>query len=232
MKTYKEAWAELARNKLTTSVDHVTNCIIKAVFAKTNAPREQIAAALIRKHFTPTRNEMKLANGWSRYKAVELALLGCGPYSVKFNEQLKCLSENEQNVFEGIRRKLKDDITNRDASIIELPFTYVFVRQDISCEQQLVQAAHATLEVGTQLRPEAAQNLHFCVCGAPNEADLMDIRDTAISNGLPESKVVSFYEPDIGNQLTAFATLPLKGSERDVFRKYKRLTFGSDAAFG
>ena len=76
---------------------------------------------------------------------------------------------------------------------------YALVRGDLSKSQQAVQAAHAVAEL--------------CLFGDRQEWDngtvvILKVRDLAMLNDWQQRlgrKVSCFYEPDIGNQMTALA---------------------------
>lgn len=231
MKNFKEVWKELARNKKNTREHHVIYCILKAMNAKSNQNKVEIAVSLLHKAFTPTRNQNKLNNGWGRYKSIEEALY----YMPHLNTGglIACLENDEElKQFNEIKNKLRSSFQSgyspvlkkviSESSLLENPYTYVFVRQDISKEQQVVQAAHVTLELGAHIGAEGAKNLHFVVCGVENEKELEKVLIYAINNDV---EMVSFIEPDIGHQITAIASVPLKGRVREVFKEYKKLKY-------
>ena len=58
------------------------------------------------------------------------------------------------------------------------------------------------------------------VFGIKNEAKLRALADRVAGQGV---RVRCFHEPDIGDQLTAFATEPVSGEQREVFCKYQLL---------
>jgi hypothetical protein len=101
-------------------------------------------------------------------------------------------------------------------------YVYVFVRQDLSNEQQLVQAAHATLVLGNKLKNKNVSELYFTVIGVPQLIDFRRVMDDLNAHG---TKFESFYEPDQGNTLTAIATHPIPKEERGILRDYKLLRF-------
>ncbi len=102
-------------------------------------------------------------------------------------------------------------------------YVYVFVRQDLSPEQQLVQSAHATLVLGHKLaKRKDVSELYFAVIGIPQLCDFVDVLKTLKTHG---TKYVVFYEPDQGNTITAIATMPVKKTKRGILLNYKRLKF-------
>jgi hypothetical protein len=107
------------------------------------------------------------------------------------------------------RREMVDEYFNRK-------YVYIFVRQDISPEYQLVQASHVTLKLGYDLckidefhKSFDPIELYFTVVGAEER-------------GI-EYKI--FVEPDIGNETTAIATFPIHIRERGDLTRYKLLRF-------
>jgi hypothetical protein len=54
-----------------------------------------------------------------------------------------------------------------------IPYTYVLLRKDISPEQQIVQAAHATLEAGF-IYKKPDQTSYLIVCEVENEQELLE----------------------------------------------------------
>lgn len=95
------------------------------------------------------------------------------------------------------------------------PYTYVFVRRDLSVAQQIVQAAHAAMEAGRQFDGTAGTNIVLI-----DVADTSDLNDVAEYLDAYDVSHVAFYEPDI-SQHTALATAPLMGSrERKPLRKF------------
>lgn len=99
-------------------------------------------------------------------------------------------------------------------------YCYVFVRQDLSKEQQLVQAAHATLVLGNKLKRSDVNELYFTVIGVPQLIDFVKVTKDLNAHG---TKYESFYEPDQGNTLTAIATHPIPKDQRGKLKDYKLL---------
>lgn len=102
----------------------------------------------------------------------------------------------------------------------EPSYVYVFVRQDLSREQQLVQSSHATLVLGSKLKNKDVSELYFTVIGIPCLTDFPKIIKDLKKHG---TEYVSFYEPDQGNTLTAIATYPIPKADRGILRDYKLL---------
>lgn len=101
-------------------------------------------------------------------------------------------------------------------------YVYIFVRQDLSNEQQLVQAAHATLVLGNKLKNHDASQLYFAVIGIPKLTDFCQVMKDLKKHG---TDYVPFYEPDQGNTMTAIATYPIPKDQRGDLLNYKLLRF-------
>ena len=101
-------------------------------------------------------------------------------------------------------------------------YVYIFVRQDLSPEQQLVQASHATLVLGNKLKRQDVSELYFAVIGIPQLSDFCKVMKDLKKHG---TDFISFYEPDQGNTMTAIATHPIPKDQRGRLLDYKRLTF-------
>jgi hypothetical protein len=99
-------------------------------------------------------------------------------------------------------------------------YCYIFVRQDLSKEQQLVQAAHATLVLGSKLKHPDASEIYFTVIGIPQLIDFCGVMKDLNAHG---TKYETFYEPDQGGTLTAIATHPIPKDKRGKLRDYKLL---------
>ena len=103
-------------------------------------------------------------------------------------------------------------------------YVYVFTRQDISPEQQLVQSAHATLVLGNKLKHKSVDELYFAVIGVPN---LLELGHVMQNLNRHKHEFVTFYEPDLGGTLTAVATFPIPDEKRGKLLEYKKLRFST-----
>jgi hypothetical protein len=82
-----------------------------------------------------------------------------------------------------------------------------------------VQAAHAALEAGKQFASELNPHPHFCICAVRDEARLKHDLDKLVKSGV---RIATWYEPDRNNELTAFATEPIRTPEqRHLFRNFQ-----------
>lgn len=99
----------------------------------------------------------------------------------------------------------------------EKKYVYIFVRKDISLEQQLVQAAHAALEAGFTF--QKPKNTAFLVLIAvETQEKLLKTADTLEKQGI---KTVLFFEPDDNMGYSAFATEPIDENNRRPFRRFR-----------
>lgn len=96
------------------------------------------------------------------------------------------------------------------------PYTYVFVRSDLSLAQQIIQASHATLECGFKF-DEPESTTHLVLIEVKSEEELIRVSEHLIFNDI---KYEMFYECDLPGY-TAIATKPLIGAERKPLKKYK-----------
>ena len=120
-------------------------------------------------------------------------------------------------------RYRQDKLISFSESTMNTPeYVYIFVRQDLSKEQQLVQAAHATLVLGSKLKRKDADELYFAVIGIPKLTDFCKVMKDLKKHG---TEYETFYEPDQGNTMTAIATMPVPKDKRGILLEYKRLRF-------
>jgi len=88
-------------------------------------------------------------------------------------------------------------------------YTYLFIRQDISLAQQLVQAAHAALDAGRAFTDIPHRNL--VLIGIANEAELFQIEQHLSENNI---RFETFYEPDNAMGHSAICTEALTDRRR------------------
>jgi hypothetical protein len=91
------------------------------------------------------------------------------------------------------------------------------VRTDIPLEQQLVQAAHAALELGLSYK-RPRDIISLIALQIPDKQALTDAAERAEAHYI---RIERFYEPDDDLGFTAFATQPLTKEESKPFRNYK-----------
>lgn len=97
-------------------------------------------------------------------------------------------------------------------------YTYAITRKDLSTPQQAVQAGHAAIEAARAYLKADDEHPSLIICTTKSEAQLSRAADDIEKQGI---RIKRFYEPDIGNQLTAFATEPLSGEARKAMRKFQ-----------
>lgn len=83
----------------------------------------------------------------------------------------------------------------------------------------IVQSCHACIEA-SRLHSEGLDHPHLVVIGVRNESRLSSILCKLQSQDVNCSP---FYEPDIGNELTAIATEPIFEDRRHLFKRYNCL---------
>jgi hypothetical protein len=96
----------------------------------------------------------------------------------------------------------------------------VLVRQDLSPGQQVVQACHAVAESVSSFPSSENARPHLVVCGVPNELALRQTLERILGHGV---RCRSFLEPDLEHQMTAWATEPISGTARRLFRRFRLL---------
>jgi len=98
-------------------------------------------------------------------------------------------------------------------------YIYIFIRSDLSKEQQIIQSAHAIYEVGLQ-RPQMksgdAMSPNVVLIDVSSEAELFEVQEYLKRNVIRHEM---FYEPDIKAN-TAIATWPITGSLREPLIKF------------
>jgi hypothetical protein len=84
----------------------------------------------------------------------------------------------------------------------------------------VVQACHACIEAVRAFLPSQHEHPFLVVCGVRDERRLGQWRDRLERAGI---RFRAFFEPDLGEQLTALATEPLRGRPRRLFRNLRLL---------
>ena len=95
----------------------------------------------------------------------------------------------------------------------------MIARDDLSIEQQAVQGCHASIEMARTYMNKQEEIPHLVFCNTTIER-LEFLIEKLKFKGITFSE---FYEPDIGNKLTAIATVPIYGKDRKVFSNLKLL---------
>jgi hypothetical protein len=73
---------------------------------------------------------------------------------------------------------------------------------------------------GQQFSNQLNPHPHFCLCAVENESELKAELSKIQSSGI---KAVAWQEPDRNNELTAWASEPVKGPNRLLFKHLKTL---------
>lgn len=96
---------------------------------------------------------------------------------------------------------------------------YIFIRQDLTHPQQIVQAAHATHQAGIKFG-DTELPTHFVLIGVKDQKQLQKTAMYLSQHGIEHEM---FNEPDYDTGYTAIATKPLYGEQRAPLRKYNIL---------
>jgi hypothetical protein len=220
MKDFKAIWKAKAASKTITTEDVITHAILRTMAAKSRDKRD------ILRHFITRAFREHKTQGW------QALIHACNvlKYRLTSGERYNprpVLGSAILDIFESDSElqmflSLLDSLSPYDFDRV---YTYVFVRQDISPEYQLVQAAHATMALGKALAPEHdPHNTYFTVVGVPDPAELKNVEQILKANNFPYEK---FIEPDIktGSQVTAIATHPIHWAARRPLKGYPLLSF-------
>lgn len=97
------------------------------------------------------------------------------------------------------------------------PYMYLFIREDLSIPQLIVQTSHAAYEAGAGFdRPHRTPNIVLI-----GVSDQDQLKQTAEYLGKHGIEFEMFHEPDYDTGYTSIATKPLFGKERKPLQKYK-----------
>ena len=102
-------------------------------------------------------------------------------------------------------------------------YVYVFVRNDLSYAQKAVQSAHAAVEACRWYLDEDLPHPSIIILVVKNEAKLKKVEEEIKNMEGGVFHYEAFREPDMGNEMTAIATGPLYGDQRDMFKRYQLL---------
>ena len=216
-------WKKYSANKSINSVDMAMLALIKAVRAKSN-DNVSVAKGLLYKSFTPIKKENRLANGHRPWQALEESIghiAWCLKLSSKSLFGYENLSDAEKQQIINLVNILKNEKWE------DITYTYIFVRQDLSPSQQVVQTAHCTMVLGQHINKHEydASKLHFVVFGVPDYNELAENANRLEKNRI---KLIKYFESDLStNQLTSFACFPMRKSfaqRKKLFENNKLLT--------
>jgi hypothetical protein len=99
-------------------------------------------------------------------------------------------------------------------------YVYAFVRQDLPPPQQAIQAAHACIEAARSFISPADEHPHLVLLAVADELQLARVLTRLLRLDV---QCKPFHEPDLGHELTALATEPVRGARRRIFRNYQCL---------
>lgn len=95
-------------------------------------------------------------------------------------------------------------------------YVYIFIRKDMSIQQQLVQASHAAHESGLN-HTQSTQSHSIIALGIDNKEQLEHLYQYFSQ----QLECYPFYEPYKDMGLTAFATKPITEEYRGLFKQFK-----------
>lgn len=214
MKDFTTIWKNLANKKAITTRHMIQRSILIAMRSKNDT--EAVLKHVLHKAFSPRKLSSR------PYAAIEDTPADINGYyynAVLGEKPEDILNKEELDEFNEWARCLR-----KPGKLIRY-YSYFFTRQDIKPEYQLVQTAHAALELGATLKPEQVNNLHFTCCGITNLEELEAVEHLLTTLGI---RFITFREPDIGNQKTAIAVEPIAENKRGVLRSYPLLTFNKE----
>lgn len=225
----RSLWKQFVKEGRGTRQEMFRYCLIKALHAKSNMDKAELAKILLKKAFTPIVNAKRLANGAYPWQTVVIMLQWERHYlasykrnKVEYSEFLKnTLPLLDYTAYNDLVEKVHGQFNNKSFDTCE-PYTYIFVRQDLAPEYQLVQAAHATMLMGAKIGGDTSK-INFVISGVPS---LEDLKETKEFLGRKEIKFEAFNEPDIGNEDTAICTYPITNtSDRAKLKRFRLLKF-------
>lgn len=200
MKDFRPIWKDLADRKAITCSDVIQHIILRAMYSKSDT--EAVLRHLLHKAFRPRQFDT------NPYRAITETPV--------YPSWGVLETDEEKAEFNRLAQSLRSP-----AKLLK-HYSYFFTRQDISPEYQLVQTAHAALELGNMLKPEQVKGLYFTCCGVANLEELHMIQDYLDNHG---HEYVVFREPDIGNEITSIAVAPIAENRRGALRNFPLLTF-------
>jgi len=105
-------------------------------------------------------------------------------------------------------------------------YTYIFIRQDISLAQQMVQGIHAALDAGRLFTDNPHYNL--VMIGVKDEEELFDVERLLSENDI---KFTKFFEPDNDMGYSSICTEALSNrNKRSVLSKFKLWKYNPETA--
>lgn len=100
---------------------------------------------------------------------------------------------------------------------METPYTYLFIRKDLTIPQQIVQSAHAAACAGYAF----GEHSHLICFGIDSQDDLIKAAQHLERHGI---RFEMFFEPDYQTGHTAICTEPLQGERRKPMKRFTLFT--------
>jgi len=227
MLNINKQWKYLHNTKTLQSKHVIQRAVLRAMEKTDDANKaiDIIFRDLI-KSFAPRTNKNARDNGYGSLQAIHQALKDALIDS-GLMQQVLGVSINKLGDFKEAKylKFLRTFSAHRIDEYYNRHYVYIFVRQDIFPEYQLVQAAHVALKIGWFIRNEDMgsnpSELYFTVIGVK---DLDALRNVANHLNKRHISWEWFHEPDI-NEPTAIATYPIPIRERGDLLQYKLLRF-------
>ena len=219
MKDFRTMWKTLAKNNKLESYHYIQRAILIAMQSNRNMPKEEIITILLDKYFTPISNKNKLANGCKKYQAIKNASYLIGSKNsliLGIPQEYFFDSEEEQKQYLELVKAIRVDKIDRK-------YLYYFTAQDMSPEQQAVQAAHAILAIGARLgKTINPHETYFQWIGVKDTSNL-----SWYAEKYKHLKPEKFFEPDQMNRMTSFALHPIPWYSRGDLIDLPLLKFAS-----
>ncbi len=97
-------------------------------------------------------------------------------------------------------------------------YMYILVRNDLSQRQQAVQSCHAAIESTRNYIKNEDEHPSTIICSVKSEQKLLMCAKELADKGIDYQ---IFREPDLQYQATALASRPLRGTEREAFKRFQ-----------
>lgn len=229
MKNYKSAWKSLSNNM--TPIDVVNYCLLKAINAK-HEDKLELSKIFLAQAFTPITNKTKLNNGATPYQSLKGALYSLKLYTNwKGGNDMKIFGQSIEEFFETpdefeTYKGLVSALYDYDHEKLNRQYCYIFVdTESVTPEQAMVQAAHATMVVGSVA--EFAHNPHeifFQIVDRPIGMSAVDLQKRH-----KKLRFHHFAEPDLGGKVIASAITPIPWWKREDLKQYPLVSFQKSA---
>lgn len=225
-----DQYKQNARDKNVNPKDVIIYAIARALrYGESVGEQNYLAGKYLFRAFKPVTNKNKLEFnlGNDCYATVKKYL-----YDIRRGWYGQLYKQCDEVTQQEIR-----DMAGHLLDVLHRNYVYILVREDLEINEQcVVQAAHATFVAGHKIRTDILagkyrcdnfnpETTHFVVCGAKDLNDLQEQFERIQDGGYV---VYPFYEEDIGNEMTAFATQPVQQADRGFFRQYQLLKFNRE----